>query len=98
MTGRSLRWPTWQTLATGIAGALVVSAVFFPVYIGGAGFAESRAVRGQLYASWEFSIPFWPAMIAPYLSMFVLFVIPPLQLEASELIRLTKQLVIATLL
>src|ERR1051326_8444670 len=98
MSGRAPRWPTWQMLATGIAGALVVSAVFFPVYLGSAAFADSRAVRWQLYASWELAIPFWPAMIVPYLSMFWLFVMPPLQLDASELVRLTKQLVIATLI
>jgi membrane-associated phospholipid phosphatase len=97
MTGRPLSLPSWERLAAGIAGALVVSAVFFPVYIGGAAIAGARGHPLHLYAGIELAIPFLPFMIVPYLSMFVLFVAPPLQLEPRELGQLVARLVLASL-
>jgi membrane-associated phospholipid phosphatase len=97
MTGRPLSWPSWERLAAGITGALIVSAAFFPIYLGGAAVAGLQDHRLHLYAGFELAIPFWPVMIVPYLSMFVLFVIPPLQLEARELTHLVWRLVIASL-
>ena len=98
MTGRPLTLPTWRRLATGITGALVVSLAFFPIYGGSLIFAALREHPAQLYASWELAIPFWPPMIVAYLSMFALFLMPPLQLEASELADLVRRLVIASLI
>lgn len=97
MTGRPLTWPTWQRLAAGITGALVASLVFFPIYLGGAAIAGLREHPLHLYAAWELAIPFWPPMIAAYLSMFVLFLIPPLQMEPGELADLVRRLVVASL-
>jgi membrane-associated phospholipid phosphatase len=97
MTGRPLTWPTWHRLAVGIAGAFVVSLAFFPTYLGGMAFATLHDHPVRLYASWELGIPFWPPMIVVYYSMFVLFLIPPLQLEASELADLARGLVVASL-
>jgi membrane-associated phospholipid phosphatase len=37
-------------------------------------------------------------MVVPYLSMYVLFLLPPLQLDTQELWRLADRLVVATLL
>lgn len=97
MTGRPLAWPTRERLAAGITGALIVSLVFFPVYLGGSTIAGLREQRLHLYAGFELAIPFWPFMIIPYLSMFVLFVMPPLQLDARELGHLVWRLVVASL-
>jgi membrane-associated phospholipid phosphatase len=97
MSGRPLAWPSWERLATGITGALIVSAAFFPIYLGGAAIAGLRDQRLHLYAGFELAIPFWPFMIIPYLSMFVLFVMPPFQLDARELVHLVWRLVIASL-
>jgi membrane-associated phospholipid phosphatase len=98
MSGRPLTWPTWRRLAVGVIGALVVSLAFFPIYVGGMAFAALRGHPAHLYASFELGIPFWPAMIVPYLSMFILFLIPPLQLEPGELTDLVRRLVIASLI
>lgn len=98
MTGRPLTWPTWQRLAAGITGALVVSLAFFPIYGGSLIFAALREHPAQLYASWELATPFWPPMIVAYFSMFALFLMPPLQLEPSELADLVRRLVIASLI
>jgi membrane-associated phospholipid phosphatase len=98
MSGRPLTWPTWRRFAVGVIGALVVSLAFFPIYVGGMAFAALRGHPAHLYASFELGIPFWPAMIVPYLSMFILFLIPPLQLEPGELTDLVRRLVIASLI
>lgn len=98
MTGRPLTWPTWRRLTIGVTGALVVSLAFFPIYAGGLAFAALRGHPAQLYASWELGIPFWPPAIAAYLSMFALFLMPPMQLEPGELADLARRLVIASLI
>jgi membrane-associated phospholipid phosphatase len=98
MSGRPLSIPTWPRLWTGILGALVVSLAFFPIYIGG---SMSTGILGQplhLYAAFELALPFWPAMIVAYLSMFVLFLLPAFQLNESELWALVGRLVVASIL
>jgi len=97
MTGRPLTFPTWKRLTTGLIGALVVSLVFFPIYIGG---GISTGLLGHwlhLYAGFELALPFWPAMIVAYLSMFALFLLPPFQLDESELVELARRLVWASI-
>ena len=98
MTGRPLTWPTWRRLTVGITGALVVSLAFFPIYAGGLAFAALREHPVHLYASWELGSPFWPSMIVAYFSMFLLFLMPPMQLEPSELADLARRLAIASLI
>ena len=98
MTGRPLSWPTLDRLATGIIGALLVSLLFFPIYLGCAALTAARGNPLHLYAHWELSIPFWPFMVVPYLSIFLVFLIPPLQLNADELRALVRRLVVATLI
>jgi hypothetical protein len=98
MSGRALTWPTRQRLAAGIVGALIVSAAFFPIYIGGAALTGLRGHALHLYFDWELAIPFWAPAVLGYLSMFALFLVPPLQLEAPELFDLTRRLVVATLI
>jgi hypothetical protein len=97
-TPRSLSWPTFDRLATGIVGLLIGSLVFFPIYMGCAAITEARGNALHLYAQWELSIPFWPFMVVPYLSMFVLFLMPPLQLDAGELRDLVRRLLVASLI
>src|SRR5262245_14782773 len=98
MSGRPLSFPTWSRLCTGILGALVVSLVFFPIYVGG---GLSTGVLGQrlhLYAAFELAFPFWPAMFVAYLSMSVVFLVPAFQLNERELWALVRRLVVASIL
>jgi PAP2 superfamily protein len=98
MSGRPPSIPTWPRLWTGILGALVVSLAFFPIYIGG---SMSTGILGQrlhLYAAFELALPFWPAMIVAYLSMFALFLVPAFQLDERELWTLVGRLVVASIL
>jgi membrane-associated phospholipid phosphatase len=96
MTGRPLTLPSWRRLIVGIAGAAIVSLAFFPIYLGGAMTTGLLDHRLHLYADWERALPFWPPMIVPYLSMFVLFLVPVLQLDEAELIELVRRLVVAS--
>jgi membrane-associated phospholipid phosphatase len=98
MTGRPLNLPPRQRLAVGFVGAAIVSLAFFPIYLGGALTTGLLDHRLHLYAGWELALPFWPVMIVPYLSMFVLFLMPVLQLDEQELIELVRRLVVASLI
>jgi hypothetical protein len=98
MTGRPLALPSATRLRTGIAGALRVSLAFFPIYLGCAAVTGMRASRLRLYADWELGVPFVPFMIVPYLSMFVLFLMPPWQLREPELDALASRLILASAL
>jgi len=98
VVGRPLAWPKREDLTAGVLGGLGVAVVFFPVYLGAAAVATRAAFRWRLYADWELALPFWPLMIVPYLSLFVLFLTPPLQLRARELWVLTRQLIVGSLI
>ncbi|HUR20324.1 MAG TPA: hypothetical protein VMZ90_05905, partial [Vicinamibacterales bacterium] len=73
-----------------------MSLAFFPIYLGCAALTAARASHWHLYANWELQIPFVPFMIVPYLSMFVLFLLPPFQLNAPELRALTARLIVSS--
>jgi ketosteroid isomerase-like protein len=75
-----------------------VALVFFPVYAGCAALTALRDSPWRLYVGWELEVPFLPFMVVPYLSMFVLFLMPPLQLVEDELDALADRLIAASLL
>jgi hypothetical protein len=98
MTGRSLTLPPRPRVIAGISGAAVVSLVFFPIYLGGAATTGFLDHRLHLYGAWELALPFWPMMIVPYLSMFLLFLMPPLQLDEPVLAELVGRLVVGSVM
>ena len=98
MSGRPLSFPTCARLWTGILGALIVSLAFFPIYVGGSMTTGVLGQRLHLYAAFELALPFWPAMIIAYLSMFALFLLPTFQLDERELWALVQRLVAASIL
>jgi membrane-associated phospholipid phosphatase len=59
------------------------------------------SLRGEyfsLYFPGELSVPFVPEFIVVYLSMYILFAMPPFFLQVAELTALGKQLIVGTLL
>jgi membrane-associated phospholipid phosphatase len=98
MSGKIHIWPPWRRLLVGILGAAVVSVAFFPIYLGGGATSGILDHRLHLFAAWELALPFWPPMIVPYLSRFILFLTPPLQLDESELAELVRRLIVASLI
>src|SRR6266545_1769888 len=85
MSGRPLSFPTCARLWTGILGALIVSLAFFPIYVGGSMTTGVLGQRLHLYAAFELALPFWPAMIIAYLSMFALFLLALMDVATPRL-------------
>jgi len=75
-----------------------VGVVFFAVYPTMNWITSSRPGRLQLYLPAELAVPFVPQLIWVYLSMFVLFLVPPFLLPAERMPALGKQLIAGTLL
>lgn len=91
-------WPTkdrWR--AYGFWSGWIAVA-FFSVYPTLNWITSLRAQRWHLYVSAELSIPFVPEFVSVYLSMFVLFLIPPFLLPAARMPALGKQLIAGTVL
>lgn len=69
-------------------------AFFVPVYFGGAWFAMYSGRAMDLYLDAELSIPLIPAMVWPYLSLYPLFLLPLVHLDANAMKRLSRQSVV----
>lgn len=78
--------------------SLTYLVVFVPIYLGGNALAARREWVLTLYLGVEQAIPFLPGFIWIYFSMFLLWPIQPLFLEATEIRRLSGQLVAAALI
>ncbi len=85
----------WKTYAF---WALWVGVAFFSVYPTCHWLTSLRGEYLSLYFAAELNVPFVPHFMLVYLSMYVLFVMPPFFLQVDELKVLGKQLVVATLL
>ncbi|MGA2253996.1 MAG: hypothetical protein ABSG53_04985 [Thermoguttaceae bacterium] len=70
---------------------------FFSVYPTMNWLTTMRSETYRVYFDWELSTPFVPHFIWAYLSMYVLFLAPPLFMEPAALRALGKQLIWATL-
>ncbi|MDX8411709.1 MAG: hypothetical protein R8K46_07570, partial [Mariprofundaceae bacterium] len=79
-----LQWAFWVGIA------------FFSVYPSINWLTSERVDLFHLYFPGELTIPFMPQLIWAYLSMYVLFMAPPVFLTSSELPRLGKQLITGT--
>ena len=74
-----------------------ISVVFFTVYPLCNWLTAKRETVFSLYVSAELQIPFVPEFVWIYLSLYLLFVIPPIFLSASRMNALGKRLVGATI-
>lgn len=75
-----------------------VGVAFFSVYPTCNWLTSLRGESFSLYFPGELNVPFVPEFILAYLSMYVLFAIPPFFLQTAELTALGKQLIAGTLL
>jgi len=76
--------------------ALWVGIAFFSVYPTCNWLTSKRSVTYALYHDAELSIPFIPQFFWVYISMYILFLLPPFLLNSIQLKSLGKQLVLAT--
>ena len=90
--------PLRQRLTTFVLWGAIVGVAFFGIYPTTNWWAGQRAQHYALYVPQELALPFWPRWIWLYLSMYVLFLLPPFWLNPPALRRLARELIVATLL
>jgi len=80
--------PFWAAVHLLVQGALSTA-----VYQACLAWTARRGDAGRLYANWELSIPFIPAMIVPYLSVYLLFILTYFAArDVDELLRTSLRL------
>lgn len=86
------RWLTYLRLG------LLLDLLFVAVYGGTIWLNQGRADYLGLFLDWELRIPLIPGFIYPYLSIFLLFLLPPFALPVPALRRLASHIAVATIL
>lgn len=81
-----LKWAIWVGIA------------FFSVYPLTNWLTSLREAPLHLYFQQELNIPFVPQFVWLYLSMYILFLLPPLFLSEEDMPRLGKSLIVGTLI
>lgn len=85
----------WKTYAF---WAIWVGVAFFSVYPTCNWLTSLRGEYFDLYLPVELGVPFVPQFMLAYLSMYVLFALPPFFLKVAELTALGKQLIAGTII
>ena len=78
--------------------SLLLSALFLGVYGGCNWIASQRVDTGTWFFAWERRIPFWPAMIVPYLSIDAFFIAAPFLCRDREELRVFTRRIAAAVL
>jgi membrane-associated phospholipid phosphatase len=96
--GRFLGWPGWGVLGYAAALGAAQTLCFFVVF-GGANYLTGlHPYRVRLHLDAELAIPFVPAAVLGYLSLYPLFCLAPFVLRTRrELAALTRTLAVVTL-
>jgi membrane-associated phospholipid phosphatase len=87
-----------KRFATFIVWTTLVGLVFFSIYPTTNWLAGLRDNPYCLFFTWELRFPLIPEFIWLYLSMYLLFALPPFFLTSDEMKRLAKKLITATCL
>lgn len=87
-----------QRLKTFAGWGFLVGIAFFGVYPTTNWLSSLRAEHYVVYSAAELQIPFIASFIWLYLSMYLLFALPPFFLDPPELKRLGRELIMATLI
>ncbi len=88
--------PLSKRLATFASWGALVGIAFFSIYPTTNWLTGLRDYHYSLFFSLELRAPFVPEFIWLYLSMYVLFALPPFFLNPPELKRLARELIVAT--
>ena len=99
-TARADGWtlkPARQDLLVYARWAIFLDVLFIVVYGACNWITSQRSDLLRLYFDWELAIPFTPAMVWVYLSLFALFPLPAFALRAGALRALGRRLCFATL-
>lgn len=90
--------PLPARLATFAGWGALVGIAFFSIYPTMNWLTGLRTGQHALYLEAELALPFVPQFIWLYLSMYLLFAVPPFFLNPAELKRLARELIAGTLL
>jgi hypothetical protein len=90
--------PDGERLRTYLFWSFWVGVAFFGVYPAMNWITSLRPAPLHLYVPIELKIPFIPQFIWAYLSMYVLFLIPPIFIPAANMPALGKQLIAGSLI
>src|ERR1043165_2949323 len=95
-----LLWPTLRPmrLRTYLVWSFLVGVAFFSLYPTTNWLTSLRARPWHLYAPAELAIPFVPQLVWAYLSMYLLFLLPPFVLPVERMPILGRQLIAGSLL
>ena len=96
MHGWTLK-PARQDVLVYARWAIFLDVLFIGVYGTSNWITSQRSDLLRLYFDWELAIPFTPAMVWVYLSLFALFPLPAFALRAGALRTLGRRLCFATL-
>ncbi|MBK9323777.1 MAG: phosphatase PAP2 family protein [Bdellovibrionaceae bacterium] len=91
-----IRWPDKKTFKSYAVASVQLSVVFVVLYGFSNSLAAQRTDTYQLWMNWELAIPLVPSMIAVYLSLNLLTLLPLFTLESNQIQALGKGLVIST--
>lgn len=84
---RFVAWPGLRHLGYAARLSAAVSLLFLAVYAGADWFTGRRTTHLQLYLQSELAIPFWPAAIVVYDSLYLLFLLAPFVLRTRASFR-----------
>jgi membrane-associated phospholipid phosphatase len=87
----------WTRIRTYVLWSSAAGGVFFALYPAINWLTTMRTDTYRLYFDWELGVPLVPRCVWAYLSMYALFLAPPLFMEPPALRALGKQLIWATL-
>lgn len=98
LSASAYKEPLSERFAVYALWGFMVGVAFFGIYPTMNWWSSIREEHYQLYFSEELQLPFIPEFIWLYLSMYVLFLIPPFALTTADLKRLAKELIAATII
>jgi membrane-associated phospholipid phosphatase len=87
-----VRWPSRDNLLLYLGLWLLLDLLFLVVYGASNWFNSNRSEHYSLYSSRELDIPLLPAMIYPYLSVSLIFLLPLFTLNSAQLMVLAKRM------
>jgi membrane-associated phospholipid phosphatase len=96
MSTKRLQSPLAERLSAFFVWAVPVGIAFFSIYPTTNWLASLGNRHYSLFLEIELGLPFTPELVWLYLSMYVLFILPPFFLEPMELRQLGRELILAT--
>jgi membrane-associated phospholipid phosphatase len=87
------RWPGWRGFTPFILWGTLIGVVFFAIYPASNWLTSQRTGLWHLYLEPELAIPFVPQFVWLYLSMYLLFALPPFFVPGHAATRVGKQLI-----